>query len=165
MIYIGSANNLADVGADIIKYNTPAYVRTRLYGTGIAAASENKEDAFKLLALAYTDKELANLLVYGLEGVDYILNDGVAVAPNGEPILADIKHLFTGIYEMTYPNSKEHLVVDRITDKKNFYKNEAKASPYLGFNFYDKDYFECASKIDQIVIENLNVWKSNDINS
>lgn len=39
--------------------------------TGILAESENKDLAFQVLAAVYSDKDLANMLVYGKEGINY----------------------------------------------------------------------------------------------
>jgi putative aldouronate transport system substrate-binding protein len=51
-------------------------VHTTKSATGICSQSKNKDKAFELLALTQTDPYLNNLLVYGLEGVDYNLVDG-----------------------------------------------------------------------------------------
>lgn len=45
---------------------------------GVTSWSEYPDEAMQLLTLVNTDKELANLLYFGLEGKDYQLKDGVA---------------------------------------------------------------------------------------
>lgn len=55
------------------------YILKNVYtGNGVAAISEHKEEAFDLLATAYSDPVLNNLLTYGAEGENYILENGQA---------------------------------------------------------------------------------------
>lgn len=58
------------------------YIRFSNLGTGICKTSTEKEKAFELLSLCFTDKELNNLLVFGEENVDYILKDGIPTNTN-----------------------------------------------------------------------------------
>ncbi len=53
-------------------------LRTAPWATGICSKSEHKEEAFKLLARIFTDPVLNDLLVYGVEGENYTLENGVA---------------------------------------------------------------------------------------
>ena len=46
-----------------------------LYNTGIANNSEDPEMAFKFISALYTDSELMNLWQYGIQDVNYKLND------------------------------------------------------------------------------------------
>ena len=50
-------------------------VRNGYMATGICTASNNKDEAFELLALTQTDSYLNNLLTFGMEGTDYSLSD------------------------------------------------------------------------------------------
>ncbi len=52
-------------------------MRTAPIATGICSKSEYKEKAFKLLAKIFTDPDLNNLMVYGVEGENYTLENGV----------------------------------------------------------------------------------------
>lgn len=45
--------------------------------TGIASWSEYKEEALKLLTLIHTDKELSELIIYGIEGTHFKESDGI----------------------------------------------------------------------------------------
>ena len=47
--------------------------------TGIHRSSEHQEEAFQVLAAAFSDEELVNYLVYGREGIEYHLENGKAV--------------------------------------------------------------------------------------
>jgi putative aldouronate transport system substrate-binding protein len=160
--YICEEIDESDTYEDIIIYEMPSYIRTRLNGTGIVAGSKRQKEAFLLLALSYTDQELANLLVYGLEGFDYMLKDGVAYSLEGDVENPWANQLSLGIYEKTYPTSGEHFKIDRLTDKKDFYKNHVIASPFLGFNFYQEEYIPVMNKVEKIIKESLNLWKSDD---
>ena len=51
----------------------------------IASTTDVPEAALKFLNLTYTDKDIVNLLIYGIEGRDYIMNDdGTVSYPEGE---------------------------------------------------------------------------------
>ena len=56
-------------------FSEPRAVQASYCATGICSASQNKDKAFELLALTQTDPYLNNLMVYGIEGVDYHLNE------------------------------------------------------------------------------------------
>ena len=51
--------------------------------TGIHRSSEHQEEAFQVLAAAFSDEELVNYLVYGREGIEYHLENGKAVVDRG----------------------------------------------------------------------------------
>ena len=51
-------------------------VRHTYSATGIYSKSAHKDKAFELLAEVFSDPVLNNLLVYGIEGEDYVLEDG-----------------------------------------------------------------------------------------
>lgn len=52
-------------------------LRSAIYATGICSKSTDKEKAFELMTMVYTDPVLNNLLVYGVEGENYVLENGV----------------------------------------------------------------------------------------
>lgn len=55
------------------------YILQNVYtGNGVASISKHKDEAFDLLATAYSDPVLNNLLAYGAEGENYILENGQA---------------------------------------------------------------------------------------
>lgn len=50
----------------------------------IPSNSDNKDAAWTLLEVLYTDKELANMIAYGVEGEDYVIDEnGLATFPEG----------------------------------------------------------------------------------
>lgn len=50
--------------------------------TGICSASANKDKAFELLALTQTDRYLNNLMTFGIEGEDYLLDGDTVIETN-----------------------------------------------------------------------------------
>ncbi len=62
-------------------------------GWMINSSTKSPSAACKFLNLLYTDSYVDNLLVYGEEGVDYVLNeDGCAIAPEGYTDLNSVKY-------------------------------------------------------------------------
>ena len=55
--------------------NGPMAINNPWYANGVAAVSEHKDEAFDLLATSYVDATLNNLLTYGVEGVDYTVDE------------------------------------------------------------------------------------------
>lgn len=74
-----------EYGGNIVKaipvFNEPTALRNCPVATGICSFSENKDKAFELLALTYTDPVLNNLLTFGIEGEDYSLDNNKADGP------------------------------------------------------------------------------------
>ncbi len=157
-IGVGGAYNPETVGTDVITVETTPYLRSRVAGTvGIAAKSEHKDEAFELLSLVHTDNELANLLIYGIEGVDYKLEDGVVHPIDGEGLKDANRSMCLGIYENVSPTAAETIIVDRKTDKLNYYKDKVVASPYLGKNFDTTGYEDIITDIYKIYEENYDI--------
>lgn len=59
------------------------YIRFSNIGTGICTTSTEKDKAFELLSLCFTDEEINNILVFGEENVDYTLYDGIPINTDG----------------------------------------------------------------------------------
>lgn len=107
----------------------------------VNSSSKAPAAACKFLNLLYTDEYVDNLLVYGEEGVDYVLNEeGFAVAPEGYTDMNSVaysnnmNYYFWGNKWITYPvpgglNKEE----SQVQMEKN-YKGEL--SKYYGF-LYD----------------------------
>ena len=73
--------------------NGPMAINNPWYANGVAAASEHKDEAFDLLATAYTDATLNNLLVYGLEGVDYNITENGTADTGDYSVMLYANHL------------------------------------------------------------------------
>lgn len=104
----------------------------------IASTTDVPEAALKFLNLTYTDKDIVNLLIYGIEGRDYVMNDdGTVSYPEGEdsttvPYTAQLSCGTLGNFFNMYPTagtSSESLAWEQ---KQN---EEAKTSPAMGFTF------------------------------
>jgi len=67
---------------------SPNYVTTEEVTTGLWTVAHQSEDparAMMFLDLLYTDKDLANLLVFGIEGEDYVkVSDNIVTYPEGK---------------------------------------------------------------------------------
>lgn len=57
-------------------FPSKSMIRNTGWATGICAKSERKDKAFELLAKILTDPDLNNLMVYGVEGENYTLENG-----------------------------------------------------------------------------------------
>lgn len=104
----------------------------------IASTTDVPEAALKFLDLTYTDKDIVNLLIYGIEGRDYVMNDdGTVSYPEGEdsttvPYTAQLSCGTLGNFFNMYPTvgtNPESLAWEQ---KQN---EEAKTSPAMGFTF------------------------------
>lgn len=104
----------------------------------ISSNSKVPEAALKFLNLTFTDEEVVNLLIYGIEGRDYVKDaDGFVSYPEGQdaatvPYTAQLSCGTLGNYFIMYPmvgTSKESLVWEQEQNEL------AKTSPAMGFTF------------------------------
>ncbi|OUP80812.1 hypothetical protein B5F07_19670 [Lachnoclostridium sp. An169] len=127
-----------DIGAKIIG---DAYLSTgdiNAVSWLIASTTDVPEAALKFLDLTYTDEDIINLLIYGIEGRDYVKNDDGTVAyPEGEdastvPYTAQLSCGTLGNYFKMYP-----LVgTDPASLDWELEQNQTAAtSPAMGFTF------------------------------
>ena len=80
---MGQMNLMAEPGTVQIPIGSDYYSNSYINAAfGISSASQHKEDAFELLRLLYSDKELALLFSCGEEGTDYTVTDGTIVINN-----------------------------------------------------------------------------------
>lgn len=127
-----------DLGAKIIG---DAYLSTgdlNAVSFMVASTTDVPEASLKFLDLTYTDKDIVNLLIYGIEGRDYVMQeDGSVVYPDGEdastvPYTAQLScgtlGNFFNMYQMgeATPESLEWELEQNQT---------AKTSPAMGFTF------------------------------
>ena len=113
---------------------SPTYVNAgsvRLTMTGIGAKSQNPEAAFKVIELMNTDKELYNLLCFGLEGKHYekLGENKVRMIDNSGYAL--------GFSAWTFGNQFNAFVMegqdDDVWEKTVEFNNNAPKSKLLGF--------------------------------
>lgn len=104
----------------------------------VSSTSKVPEAALKFLNLTFTDIDVINLLIYGIEGRDYVLDqEGYLSYPEGQdastvPYTAQLSCGTLGNFFMMYPmagTSKESLVWE---EEQN---QIAKKSPAMGFSF------------------------------
>lgn len=104
----------------------------------ITSNSDVPESALKFLNLTFTDPDVCNLLIYGVEGRDYVLDDeGYASYPEGEdaatvPYTAQLSCGTLGNFFIMYPTvgtNKDSL------DWELEQNQTAKTSPAMGFTF------------------------------
>lgn len=130
-----------NVHDDELKIIGDAYLSTAdLNGLSwmIASTTDVPEAAMKFLDLTYTDKDVINLLIYGIEGRDYVMNDdGTVSYPEGEdastvPYTAQLSCGTLGNFFLMHP--MEGTNPDSLEWEKE--QNEtAKTSPAMGFTF------------------------------
>ena len=104
----------------------------------VASTSKVPEAALKFINLTFTDEAVVNLLIYGIEGRDYVKDaDGFVSYPEGQDAAtvlytAQLSCGTLGNYFIMYPmvgTSKESLVWE---EEQN---TQAKTSPAMGFTF------------------------------
>lgn len=104
----------------------------------IASTTDVPEAAAKFLNLTYTDEDIVNILIYGVEGRDYVKNDdGTVSYPEGEdattvPYTAQLSCGTLGNYFIMYPTAGTD--PDSLEWELEQNKN-AKTSPAMGFTF------------------------------
>lgn len=104
----------------------------------VASTTKVPEAALKFLNMTFTDKEICNLLIYGIEGRDYVKNaDGTVSYPEGEdastvPYTAQLSCGTLGNYFIMYPLEGQ----DPASLEWELEQNKsAKTSPAMGFSF------------------------------
>lgn len=104
----------------------------------IASTTDVPEAAMKFLNLTYTDADIINLLIYGVEGRDYVLNeDGTVSYPEGEdsttvPYTAQLSCGTLGNFFLMYPTAGTN---PESLDWELEQNKTAKTSPAMGFTF------------------------------
>lgn len=103
----------------------------------VSSTTEVPDAAVKFLNLTMTDKDIINLVIYGVEGRDYVLVDGAAVYPEGQdsttvPYTAQLSCGTFGNFFLMYPTggtNPESLAWELEQNAT------AKTSPAMGFTF------------------------------
>ncbi len=103
----------------------------------IASTTKVPEAAMKFLNLTFTDKDVINSIIYGVEGRDYIMQDGFVAYPEGQsaftvPYSAQLSCGTLGNFFLMYPT----LGTDPASLEWELEQNRvAKTSPAMGFTF------------------------------
>lgn len=116
------------------------YLSTNSLGVAWAINSQCKvpESALKFLDLTYTNEDIVNYLVFGIEGRDYVkVNDREVEYPEG--LNADtVPYTAQFSCGVTGSQFKQYEMVGTPEDNKEVMKNDndnARLSPFFGFNF------------------------------
>lgn len=114
--------------------------------TGVCATTQYKELALQALKLSVTNQKISDLLLYGMEGTDYVLEDGVVVGED-----------FGWLYAMYFGNrfistkTREEMSLDK--EKWTERINEMYESPMVGVYFNLQNYNKEIEAIQNILIQ------------
>ncbi len=102
------------------------------FGVAIPVTSEEPEAAVRWLNALYTDPVLENLMIYGVEGTDYVVDGGVAAFPegtDGQGLYHQVEFMYGNAFNLL-PWNGNAADFREVTyaDMK-----EAEISPYMGF--------------------------------
>lgn len=107
----------------------------------ISSWSRNKESAFQLLNLVYTDPELSNLLGYGIEGTHYTIENGEVCITPDYSYASIMMRMFLCNPSLLLPEKQSELSMTTLSPlSENDYKNNSfsplfgKRIDYSGFN-------------------------------
>ncbi len=125
---------------------------------GIAANCERPDKAMDLLNLIYTDAEVANLLMYGVEGTDYAFVEGSDCVITREGTANADGNSYSAVF-VHYGKNSDLFVMAPLTE--TFYadaeKLEAMAvkSPVFGYTFDSSEFGAESGAISSILQEKL----------
>ena len=137
----------------VVKY--PEADEESLYGNmyAVSANSKNALGCMKVLTLLNTNPELRNILQYGIENVNYTIDEDTGVLKRlNRSYLMDIKR--TGNCFIAYP--EEGLKADYWENSKK-QNNEALVNPLLGFSF-DRELGEFDADLDVSLLEHVDIF-------
>ena len=119
---------------DISIKKLTSYLPARVNASiGISSKTEKLDAVLDFLGLFYGEEKYGNILLYGMQDVDYKLQDGLAVKMDGTELPYDFtSKLSLGLFINTHPVVGESFMSNRKEEYFSFYKN-AKASPFIGF--------------------------------
>lgn len=114
--------------------------------TGVCAKSKLQENALEVLTVVMTDREISDLLIYGIEGQDYAVSDGVVQADT----FSWVYSMYFGNTLVTTPNTTEPQNKGEVFTKT---LSEMVALPTLGVYFDFSQYASRISEIQKIIEE------------
>lgn len=134
---------------EIVSYATGNISKQGNSITGICRYSEKKDMAFLALCAVFTDPEISDLFLYGMEGVDYTLKEGKAI-----PIGDNSFHWYISLYfgnpiistpTLYEPMNKKEIAFDKI--------NRMNAPDNLGKYMELIDISDVMNRINNIAVE------------
>lgn len=143
----------------IVKRITP-YLSSRINGS--IAISNNADDidsVVDFLSLLYADGKYGNILLYGQEGTDYKVIDGVAFNTDGSELDDNyITKLCLNLFVNVYPVSGENYMKNRKDEFFSFYDG-VNLSPFIGFEADTTEIGSISNDIDDFIynLEDMSV--------
>lgn len=121
------------------------------YMWGIASNCERPDKAMDLLNFIYSNAEVANILKYGLEGVNYEFMEGSdsIIIPNGTYLPLFYQGGNTADMLIQAPAGEDYI------EKNEAMAAKATVSPICGYMFDDSDYQTESSVIYSTILEYL----------
>lgn len=137
--------------AYVIKY--PEADETSLYGNmfGVSANSKHLQGCVEVLTLLNTNSELRNLLQYGIENINYVIDEDTGSLKRLNHVY-EMKLERTGNCFIAHP--EEGLPADYWENSKS-QNNDALINPLLGFDF-NEQLAEYDSALDDNLLNNVN---------
>ncbi len=159
-----NADYTSSVGTEMIQIQTtPMVASTSMYSSvlwSIASTSENPAKAMQFLNMLYTNADLCNLLMYGIEGVSYEVvesdENGTVIQPiGGNPMAVPYWQNF-GVYgdrflwDVVAPNTTAYNA-----EKEAVSSNVDIESPALGYSFSIDNVSSQYSAVSSVVTQYL----------
>ncbi len=120
-------------------------------GNGVLKSSTVKELAVQVLAASMYDEELTNLMLYGIEGRDYQLEDGHAIYLSDQVVTSTGSFSQVGNNLIAYPNELE------VEEKRKITESLVEQIPILPCSNFvpllDEELYEKLLKISDIYQE------------
>ena len=138
----------------------------REFMLGIASTCERPDKAMDLLNLIYSDAEVANLLQYGVEGLDYVAVEGTenVITVEGTEN-AEHNGYYTGFCR--FGDDMNHKIqaplTDTYYDDLKTFNDTANTSKTFGYSFDASDYSAEAGAIASVLAEKLPMINSGDV--
>ena len=131
------------------------------YMWGIAANSERPDKAMDFLNFIYTNADVANILMYGLEGTNYTYKEGsdTVIETNGSYISSFVNCGDTSKMLIQSPND------DTYIEQWENQMKEAAVSPLLGYMFSDADYQTESAAIGTVIAQYLPMLQNGTFDS
>ena len=138
----------------------------REFMLGIASTCERPDKAMDLLNLIYSDAEVANLLQYGVEGLDYVAVEGTQTVITVEGTEnAEHNGYYTGFCR--FGDDMNHKIpaplTDTYYDELKTFNDTANISKTFGYSFDASDYSAEAGAIASVLAEKLPMINSGDV--
>ena len=149
--------------AVVVKY--PEADEASLYGNMYAVSSNSKNvlGCMQVLTLLNTNSQLRNILQYGVENVDYVIDEDTQMLQRIDHIDRKTKANLGKVYEMKLERTgncfiahpEEGFPADYWENSKK-QNNEALINPLLGFDF-NRELAEFDAKLDEYLMGNVNI--------